>query len=132
MFGSCFLFSKTKNIKNLFEEWSVFLFFVFSVFSKTTFFITIKRCFHCFFTIQIIDFFFLNYILCFHKGELHPTTTPPPANPLFLLKLLKLIYLHIVTKSSFKKIITSVKIQTGIIFFFNLNELCIWNLFIYL
>ena len=86
VFKNCYLFLKTKNKKNLFGEGGMFLFFVFSVFSKITFLRTIKRCFNCFFTIQRIDCF-----LCFHKGELHPTTTPPPANPFFFFKLLKLI-----------------------------------------
>ena len=111
IYKNYFMFLKTKNTKkNLFGKEGVFLFFVFSVFSKTTFFITIKRCFHCFFTVQIIDCFscffflflcFLRCFLCFHKGELCPTTTPPPANPFFFLKLLKLIYLHIIIKSLF-------------------------------
>ena len=107
IFCSC----KQKIQKNLFWERSVFLFFMFSVFSKTTFFITIKKCFHYFFAIQIIDCFsyffsslflcFLICFLCFHKGEFYPTTTPLLANLFFFFKLLKLIYLHMVTKSSF-------------------------------
>ena len=107
IFKNRFLFLKTKNTKNLFGEGDVFLFFVFSAFSKTTFFITIKRCFHCFFLLfkeQIVFCFFLCFLscfLCFHKGKLHPTTTPPPAIPFFFFKLLKLIYLYMVTKSSF-------------------------------
>ena len=59
-FKNCFLFLKTKNTKNLFGERDAFLFFVFSIFSKTTFLIIIKKCFYCFFTIQIIYCF-----LCF-------------------------------------------------------------------
>ena len=139
IFKNCFLFLKTKNIqnlfekentKNLFDEGDVFLFFIFSVFSKTIFLTIIKKCFYCFFTIQIINcfscfLFFLSCFLCFHKGKVHPTTTPPPAIPFFFFKLLKLIYLHIVIKSSFKKIITGVKISKWNNFFFNLNELCI-------
>ena len=98
-----FLFLKTKNIKNLFGEGGVFLFFVFFVFSKTIFLRIIKKCFHYLKNkLFFVSFFcFLNCFLCFHKGELHPTTTPPPANFFFFLKLLKLIYLHMVTKSSF-------------------------------
>ena len=103
VFKNCFLFLKTKNTKNLFGKEGVFLFFVFSVFSKTIFFRTIKRCCHCFFTVQRVDYFlcFFSYFLCFHKSELHPITTPLPANPFFFLTLLKLIYFHMVTKSSF-------------------------------
>ena len=42
VFKNCFLFLKIKNTKNLFEEEDVFLFFVFFMFSKTTFLKTIK------------------------------------------------------------------------------------------
>ena len=110
LFDSYFqeLFSVIENKKHKKLVWGrgcVFLFFVFSVLWKTIFLRIIKRCFHCFFIIQRINcfscFFFLSYFLCFHKGEFHPTTTPPPTNPFFFLKLLKLIYLHMVTKSSF-------------------------------
>ena len=66
IFKNCFLFFKTKNTKNLFVKGGVFLFFMFFVFSKITFFRTIKRYFHCFFTVQIIDcflcFLFLFYV----------------------------------------------------------------------
>ena len=111
IFKNCFLFLKTKNIKNLIGKGGVFLFFMFSVFLKITFLKIIKRCFHCLFTIQRINYFFcvfssfflyfFNCFLCFHKGEIHSTTTLSPMNPFFFLKLLKLIYLHILIKSSF-------------------------------
>ena len=115
VFKNYFLLLKTKDTKNLFGEGAVFLFFVFSLFSKTIFLRTIKRCFHCFFTIQRINyfscflffffvfsyFFFFFFFLCFHKGGLHLTTIPSPANHFFFIKLLKLIYLHMVIKSSF-------------------------------
>ena len=115
-FEDLFLFLQIKNLKNLFGEGGVFLFFVFFVFSKTIFFITIKRCFHYFFTVKRIDdfscflflFFVFSFFLCFlvvfwcfHKCELHLTTTSPPTNLFFFLKLLKVIYLHIMIKSLF-------------------------------
>ena len=66
VFKNYFLLLKIKNTKNLFRKESMFLFFVFSVFSKTTILITIKRCFHCFFIIQKIDCFsyFLFLLFC--------------------------------------------------------------------
>ena len=62
--------------------------------------------FHCSKSILFFVFFFfflyvfLTVFLYFHKGKLHSTTTPSPVNPFFFLKLLKLIYLHMVTKSN--------------------------------
>ena len=52
---NCFLLLKTKKTKILFWITGVFLFFEFSVFLKTIFFIIIKRCFCCFFIVQKID-----------------------------------------------------------------------------
>ena len=48
MFDSCFPLLKIKNIKNLFEKRGVFLFFMFSVFSKITFFLNNKKMFSLF------------------------------------------------------------------------------------
>ena len=65
------LFSRTvlenkKHKKHVWGKGCVYLFFVFSVFSKTTFLRTIKKCFHCFFIVQRIDcslcFLFLLFV----------------------------------------------------------------------
>ena len=96
VFKNYFLFLKTKNTKNLFEKGNMFLFFVFSVFSKTTFFIRLKICFQCFFTVQIIDYFFVfenkNYFLKFSSQTQF----------VFFLKHKKL-FLKTVFENSFKK-----------------------------
>ena len=111
IFKNYFLFLKTINTKNLFGERSVFLFFCVFYIIKNHFFENNKNMFslffhysknRLFFVFSLLFFLcFLSYFLCFHKGEFHPTTTPLPANLFFFLKLLKLIYLHMVTKSSF-------------------------------
>ena len=56
-FQKLFSILENKKHKKLVWEESVFLFFVFSVFSKSIFLIIIKRRFHCFFIVQIIDCF---------------------------------------------------------------------------
>ena len=58
VFKNCFLLLKTKNLKNLFREKGVFLFFVFSL--------------------SLFLYVFLAVFLCFYKSELHPTPTPKP------------------------------------------------------
>ena len=47
-FKNCFLFLKQKTQKNLFKKEGVFLFFMFSVFSKITFFLNNKKMFSLF------------------------------------------------------------------------------------
>ena len=87
-FKNCFLFLKTKNTKNLFGERDAFLFFVFSIFSKTTFLIIIKKCFYCFFTIQIIYCFFVFslpsfcvFLAVFYVSTKVSSTQPPHPHP---------------------------------------------------
>ena len=71
---------KQKTQKNLFGKGGVFLFFVFSVFLKTIFLRTIKKCFHCsnnrlFFVFSLPSFYvFLDVFCIFSKVS---STQPP-------------------------------------------------------
>ena len=114
IFNNYFLLLKTKNTKKkLVWGKGVCFCFVFSVFLKTIFLRIIKICFHCFFSIQIIYYFscFLFFFFCvfltvfsvFIFIKVSSTQPPHPhsQNLFFFFKLLKLLYLHMVTKLSF-------------------------------
>ena len=73
VFKNCFLLLKTKNLKNLFREKGVFLFFVFSVFLKTIFLKTIKKGFHYFFIVQTIDFFCVVFFFLMFSTKMSST-----------------------------------------------------------
>ena len=108
------LFSVLENKKHKKFDWQRRCIFIFCVFCflKNHFFKNNKKMFSLFFHysnnklffVFFLPFLFLSFLNCFlyfHKGELHSTTTLSPMNPFFFLKLLKLIYLYIVIKSSF-------------------------------
>ena len=84
VFKNYFLFLKTKNTKNMFGEGDVFLFFVFFVFSKTTFLRTIKRCFHCsknrLFSVLFLPSFCV-FLTSFCVSTKVSSTKPPHPHP---------------------------------------------------
>ena len=107
----CFCKQNKKHKRICLRKGMCFYFLCFLYSQKPLFFIIIKKIFSLFFNysnnimfFHVFSFFFLNflnYFLYFYEDEFHPTTTLSPTNPFFFLKLLKLIQLHMVTKSLF-------------------------------